>query len=322
MKNILLFLILYPLISQAQFPGPANTVGSTAMHKDSSAFVNWASACIVNRGLQDIAFPNNGFASVGNDSNGTKKAGVNAVVSLGDGGSALLTFPSPISNGDGFDFAVFENAFDEKFLELAFVEVSSDGLNFFRFPATSNTSTLTQIGPFDNVGNASQLNNLAGKYIVNYGTPFDLEDLQGTMGLNLQAITHVKVIDVVGCIAPPYATYDKTNKPINDPYPTAFISGGFDLDAVGVIHQLAVSITENRSLENAVQIYPNPTNDFIYVYSTGIEIKELGVTDLNGKMILKSELPHLSLNAIAAGFYFLKITSSTGETITKKIIKN
>ncbi len=322
MKNILLFLILYPFVTQAQFPGPANTVGSTAMYKDSSAFINWANTCVVNRGLQDIAFPNNGFASVGNDTNGTKKAGVNAVVSLGDGGSAILTFPLPISNGVGFDFAVFENAFDEKFLELAFVEVSSDGLNFFRFPATSNTSTLTQIGPFDNVGDASLLNNLAGKYSVNYGTPFDLEDLQGTIGLNLQAITHVKIIDAVGCIAPPYATYDKTNKPINDPYPTAFISGGFDLDAVGVIHQLAVGITENNSLENAVQIYPNPASDFISVYSANIGIKELSITNLNGKVMVKSELAHLSLSAIDAGFYFLKIISSTGESITKKIIKN
>ncbi|MFN6048554.1 MAG: T9SS C-terminal target domain-containing protein, partial [Bacteroidota bacterium] len=52
-------------------------------------------------------------------------AASNGVVSLGDGGIATLTFDPPITNGDGFDFAVFENTFLDTFLELAFVEVST-----------------------------------------------------------------------------------------------------------------------------------------------------------------------------------------------------
>jgi len=59
----------------------------------------------------------------------------------------------------GFDFAVFENSFNDSFLELAFVEVSSDGINFVRFPATSNTQTDVQITGFGTI-DPTYINNL------------------------------------------------------------------------------------------------------------------------------------------------------------------
>ena len=56
------------------------------------------------------------------------------VVVLGDAGSITLTFDAPICNGSGYDFAVFENSLNDTFLEFAFIEVSSDGEHFVRFP--------------------------------------------------------------------------------------------------------------------------------------------------------------------------------------------
>ena len=322
MTKLFTLLLFITTVAKVQFPGPPGFTGTTALYKDSSAFINWATTCVVTRGYQDIASPSGGYASVGNDTNGTKKANVNPVVSLGDGGIAILTFQSPITNGAGFDFAVFENAFNDAFLELAFVEVSSDGINYFRFPASSNTQTLTQIGPFDNTCDGTKLNNLAGKYRASYGTPFDLQELASQIGLNINAITHVKIIDVVGDINMPYATYDKNNNPINDPYPTAFASGGFDLDAVGVINQLTVGIKENQPLENAITIYPNPVTNVMFVYSSDIDIKEMYLTDINGKLISQSNQSKLILTHVEAGFYLLKISGTKGEVITKKIIKN
>ena len=60
--------------------------------------------------------------------------------------------------------------------------------------------------------------------------------LAGTPGLDIQRITHVKVIDVVGSIDPDYASHDSHGNKVNDPWPTPFHTGGFDLDAIGVIH--------------------------------------------------------------------------------------
>ncbi len=320
-RLILLFLSLSTFLAYSQFPPQVGQIGTTAIYKDSLIIVNWATTCQVIRGYQDIAVASNGYATVGNDTNGTKKAGVNPVVSLGDGGVAILSFQSPITNGSGYDFAIFENGFNDVFLELAFVEVSSDGINYFRFPTTSNTQTLTQIGPFDNTGDATKLNNLAGKYRANYGTPFDLQELSTQVGLNINSVTHIKITDVVGAINIPFASYDKNNNPINDPYPTTFGSGGFDLDAVGIINQLPVGINENKDLQTSIIIYPNPASDFISIYSTTIQVTEIYLLDLSGKLIISSNQTQLLLNKIDAGFYLLKIIGTKGELITKKIIK-
>ncbi len=305
----------------AQFAGVVGTVGTTAMYKDSSAFVNWATQCTVKRGLQNIANTAGGYAITGADTNALGKAGTNGIVSLGDRGEALLRFQYSITNAEGYDFAVFENAFTDKFLELAMVEVSSDGVNFVRFSATSNTPTTTQIGAFDTLGNATLLNNLAGKYRGHYGTPFDLQELQGNTLLDINHITHVKIIDVVGSISPTLATYDSNNNPINDPYPTTFPSSGFDLDAVGVINQSIVGINELKN-NSVLSIYPNPSTNFINVYASNLHIKELVLLTLNGNELLRTSYANMDMHTINQGVYLLKIISTDGNFMLRKVVKN
>lgn len=316
---ILLFFISIQLFGQ--FPGAAGTLGSTAMHKDSSAFVAWANNCTVLRGYQDISNPTLGHTDIGDNTSATNNAGEHGVVSLGDGGIAILTFQNPISNGVGFDFAVFENAFDDYFLELAFVEVSSDGINFFRFPATSTTQTNTQIGPWDYVGDPTKINNLAGKYKALYGTPFDLQELDGINGLNINAVTHIKIIDVVGSINPLYATYDKNNNAINDPFPTGFPNGGFDLDAVGVINQLSTSINEKEKSVSFL-MYPNPAkaNQPINVVCD-TEIEEISVYKAYGQIVFNGNVNNLKQYEFENGIYFLQIKTKNGLGIQKLIIQ-
>ena len=221
------------------FAPPAGQPGSAAIAYNSPVFRAWATGYTeIVRGPMQISNPGGGQASFGLAANalGAASNDVYAVVSLGDGGRMTLTFANPILNGPGYDFAVFENSFNDTFLEIGFVEVSSDGTNFHRFAAVSVVQTDTQIGGFGSV-DTTEIHNFAGKYRVGFGTPFDLEELSGRPGLDLNAITHVRVVDAVGCIQDAYATYDSTGRKVNDPWPTPFTSSGFDLDGVGVIHQ-------------------------------------------------------------------------------------
>ena len=78
---------------------------------------------------------------------------------------------------------------------------------------------------------------MAGKFKQGYGTPFDLEDVIDSIGINLDSINFVRITDVVGSINTSFATYDSQGNIINDPYPTPFGSCGFDLDAVAVINE-------------------------------------------------------------------------------------
>jgi hypothetical protein len=294
----------------AQFAPPFGHEGNTAMYKDSSAFIAWANKCNIIRGFQDISNQSLGYTNVGDSSFAIGQAGTNGVISLGDAGVAILEFSSPIMDGNGPDFAVFENGFDNLFLELAFVEVSSDGIHFFRFPAISNTDTTIQTDGFG-LTDASKLNNLAGKYRAEYGTPFDLSDLTNDALLNKQAITHVKVIDVVGSIQNQYCSRDVNNHKINDPWPTGWGNGGFDLDAVGVIHQQTVGIDELEL--RTISVYPNPATDVLYI-NLSSSIYSIAVTNVIGEIVLKlenkSNTTSLSLSELKQGIYSLLVTSN------------
>jgi len=226
-----------PQVGEAGF-----TAGVDAIERTDARFVGWATGGSVVRGPQDISNPNSPLASFGVIGNafGPASASATDVVSLGDGGSATLTFGAAIRNGAGADFAVFENGFSFggggiAYLELAYVEVSSDGVNFFRFDATSLTPTVTQVGGFDGL-DARNLNNLAGKHVGGWGTPFDLAELAGTAGLNVDAVSHVRLVDVVGSINPAFGTRDGSGRLVNDPWTTASAGSGFDLEAVGVLN--------------------------------------------------------------------------------------
>ena len=240
---------------RADFDPQAGQPGSQAIPNTSPLFQEWASSVVsVTRGPQDITNPNSPLASAGTPSNalGMADGSSGHIVSLGDGGSITLGFATPIANGPGADFAVFENGFLSggtglAFLELGFVDVSSDGVNFFRFPSVSQTQTTTQVGGFGLL-DASNLHDLAGKYIAGFGTGFDLDELAGVSPLlDIHHVIDVRITDVVGSIDPRFGTRDSLGNLINDPFTTPFASGGFDLNGVGVINMDA-AVPEPTSL--------------------------------------------------------------------------
>ncbi|MGO1584879.1 T9SS type A sorting domain-containing protein [Mesonia sp.] len=326
-RNLLSFIAFLTstiLLSQSYAP-PAGQTGSTAIASDSSIFVDWASGVEIERGyvnIEDPTFEHEGsnYATYGDPSNAIGVVS-NSVVSLGDAGEAILTFDTPIANGSGYDFAVFENSFSETFLELAFVEVSSDGVNYFRFPSHSETQTQTQVGGFGSV-DATYLNNLAGKYEGLFGTPFDLDEVADNSLLDKNSITHVKIIDVVGSINPDYASYDSQGNIINDPFPTPFYSGGFDLDGIGVIHEQELNV--NLIEKHDISVYPNPTSDFIKVKSRG-GVDKVEIYSTSGKLVKKyvnlQEGERLDISSLPKGMYMLKINSEKKNSLFKIIKK-
>ncbi len=175
--------------------------------------------------------------------------------------------PNHIRNVDGYDFVVFENAFlstytgggsvaGEMFAELGYVEVSSDGINFTRFPSVSLTSGL--VGAYGTI-EISDVFNLVGKHPnagnVCTGTPFDLSEIADepnvVSGLvDVNNISYVRIVDIPGSGSEDF--YDEAVKYIDpnswpdwDYYSTShqiydawltFNPGGVDLEAIGVLH--------------------------------------------------------------------------------------
>jgi len=329
MYKFLAFLVisLIHFHTYSQFSPAAGLKNSNAIHADSSSVKAWASDCFVSRSWVNIAdttfqYNNSTKASYGTSENGIGKSD-NQVVSLGDGGFAIVTFSEPIANGNGYDFAVFENSFSENFLELAFVEVSSDGKRFVRFPSISATQTDQQIGGFDNVSEASKIHNLAGKYKVFYGTPFDLDDLKDSANIDLSQITHIKIVDVIGLISDKYARLDSKGNKINEPFPTPFHTCGFDLDAVAVLNHIKLAVEETESV--TFSIFPNPASNYLIISTKESYEFNLSFLNLEGKLLFEkrncSNSENLALDFLSKGIYLLKIESNNIIKYTKIFIQ-
>jgi len=328
MKNCLLLIVLFfTCFTQAQTYAPqVGFDGTTAIHKDDTIFIDWANSATITRGYKDIAIPESGYVDYGIETDVIGVANA-SIVSLGDGGEAILSFNIPIKNDDGADFAVFENGFLEDvdselaFLELAFVEVSTDGVEFVRFPAISENQIEIQIDGFGYM-NARYIHNFAGKYIQDYGTPFDLEELipliDGTT-VDLNNINYIKLIDVIGTIDSTFASYDSESNIVNDPYPSEFSSGGFDLNAVGVIHNSNTSAVENNQFIR-LNIYPNPVNSTLIIESNSA-IKKVTIYSLQGKELITTSSSKIEVSFLTKGIYFISVETKTG-IFKKKFIKN
>jgi hypothetical protein len=223
-----LFALAANPLAAGPYAGVAGSATSTAISKDSLEFVEWASSVASYTAGLNVSSGWQTYANALGKAQGTSTN----ILCLGDGGTVTLAFDNAIVDGTGYDFAVFENGFSNSYLELAYVEVSSDGINWVRFTNDSLTaSAVSAYGSLD----CTNLDGLAGTYIQGYGTPFDLSSLKGLAGseyLDFNNIAFVRIVDIIGdgrCL-------DSSGDPIYDPYATSGSSNGFDLDAVGVIN--------------------------------------------------------------------------------------
>lgn len=258
--------------------------------KDPNAVVNpifrgWATACVSYEPTPQYMQPwwrdpNKALGPSMTDSDGVY------TVSLGDLyqedidagvplGRITLSFSETIQNQEGDDFVVFENGvisgrttpggsvFGQMFAELGFVEVSSNGRDFVRFPSVSLTSG--PVGPYGTI-EVSNIYNLAGKHPnaegICTGTPFDLDEiaddpLVASGAVDINNIKYVRIVDIPGSgdfcddamvHIDPYSRpawgYYPNNHPIYDAWVT-WGSGGLDLEAVGVLNEQEYSADVN-----------------------------------------------------------------------------
>lgn len=212
--------------------------GTTAVDKDAASLVAWAT------GWTDYVVGANCDEQwrTPDEATGKAEGASSNIVCLGEAGRITMTFDTPIMDGPGGDFAVFENSVNDTFLELAYVEVSSDGTNFFRFPNFSLTP-----GPVGAFGSLfpTNIHGLGCKYRQGYGEPFDLADVAASApGLDTDNVRWVRLKDVSG----DGSFMDSVGRTIYDPY-LATGSAGFDLDAIGVMSN-AIEEVYLRSVTN------------------------------------------------------------------------
>jgi hypothetical protein len=250
--SALLLTLSATVASAGTYSGPTQTSHpiDAAIPSNSTLFTEWADQIDASRTFfaprGSTTISPTGFNSLG-DLDATQIAAGNQV------GYLTVTFPQGVRNGAGADFAVFENGFtygspNGLFAELAYVEVSSNGVDFARFPSIStNVAPVTGSGAFAGF-DMSNVYNLAGKHAGGFGTPFNLDDLLThplVIGGNvdLSSVQYVKLVDIPGN----GSYFDSLGNPILDNWMTTG-SGGFDFrlpvgQGVGVIHAVPEAST-------------------------------------------------------------------------------
>lgn len=322
---VIISLLLFEVTLFGQFTPGAGLPGSEAVHKDDSEVSFWANEVVsAQRGWLDIADTTLGKVDFGVSSDMFEADG--QFYSLGDAGEVILTFPYTIYNEAGPDFAVFENGFDATppeenhyFLELGIVSVSFDGINYTSFPAESFTDTS---GDFTGFGfiDASEINNLAGKYVLNFGTPFDLEEL------GIDSIRYVKVVDVIGGKESAASTLDVNDYPIIDPYPTPFASGGFDMDGVAALNQKIDLVSIQDLNKGGIFLAQNPirSGQEILVYADLPEMFSLKVSALDGKEVYKNSFQQtiqIPTSNWIPGIYIVQVYNQLNNYFAKVVVQ-
>ena len=236
--SILTALLPTVLCHGGPYPPAAGQPDTTAIPMADPNFVAWADAVvemIVGEDADTIDYP-------ASKALGPAVGGSFDVACLGRGGKITLNFSCGIGDKPGYDFAVFENAANDTFLELGWVEVSSNGTDFFRFRNHSLTSApVSTYGSLD----TTDISGLAGKYRNGFGTPFDLAELRDVSPLlDVDDVNSVRIVDIVG----DGNSLDTNGNPIYDPYKT-WGTAGFDLDAIGVINTRSGDIDEDGKVD-------------------------------------------------------------------------
>jgi len=170
-----------------------------------------------------------------------------SILSLGNGGFITLKFEKKIYPIEGPEIRIFENAFyifnpelnqadrEISFTELAYVEVSQDGVNFYRFQSKTpknyvqefynnpyNIDQLAGVFPSyasDDNAFETQVYDQEGKRILGEGPGGDDFDLN-QLSVKLDWIQYIRIVD---------ANLDYND--FGNQYPSAS-AAGFDLDAV------------------------------------------------------------------------------------------
>lgn len=143
-------------------------------------------------------------------------AGSLDVLSLGDGGEIVLSFDSPIVDGPGVDFLVFENSFEygggSVLAEPAEVSVSDDGVHWTAFPCTATAWPYGTCAGWHPVHASPESPIDPNDPAKAGGDPFDLA------AIGVTSARYVRIRDM------------------NRKFPAAPPTAGFDLDAVAAIH--------------------------------------------------------------------------------------
>ncbi|RCS26620.1 T9SS C-terminal target domain-containing protein [Polaribacter sp. WD7] len=88
---------------------------------------------------------------------------------------------------------------------------------------------------------------------------------------------------------------------------------------------VALSVSENNSFQDQIQLYPNPVSNLLHINLTNQDVQEISIYSIAGKQVFKTKAIErnitLDFSDLQTGVYIVKIKKQD-KIITKKVIKN
>lgn len=88
-------------------------------------------------------------------------------------------------------------------------------------------------------------------------------------------------------------------------------------------YDLPLSVNQNNLNNTSLTLYPNPTQDVLFLKSKNEKISGLTITDMSGRIVFVGENIEnsVSLKNLQSGIYSATVTTNAGKT-TRKFVKN
>jgi len=121
-----------------------------------------------------------------------------------------------------------------------------------------------------------------------------------------------------------YNEYSFTDSPPVEGVGVGFYYRIQSIDKDGKISYSETRTVDNKKMVEGVIVYPNPAKDYIAI--NGKLIKEVSVTSIDGRVMLKQQCSNvysttINIKNLVAGLYIVKTIDSKGVIITNKLIK-
>jgi hypothetical protein len=122
-------------------------------------------------------------------------------------------------------------------------------------------------------------------------------------------------------LAIPGATNQQFTATVNGNYAVQLTENGCtDTSICYTINSVGIDVIKSEK----VQIFPNPTNDFVTVSFGNLDVQSIQIMDAHGKLIQTIEVVandmNIDLSVYGFGVYFFKIQTTNGITI-ERIVK-
>lgn len=97
-------------------------------------------------------------------------------------------------------------------------------------------------------------------------------------------------------------------------------NGGSDLYIDNVVFHVGQPTSTQKNSIEGLSIYPNPASDVVNVISNSLSNKDIVITDLLGKTVLKANVSQsVNISSLKSGVYMMQITQD-GKSATRKLV--